>query len=455
MNRPQHIGLPVRITAQATRVTKFLGATPGSNGVLARIQGMLSDPAVQRIADAATSFTTVLDAAVEKPGRYTLAKAALGAAKIAIALAEIDPDSCFDGDEWAVPYPPEFNQTIIDVLRSSTACRSQTTTRVGARVISTSIDGCMVSWVESQSLFGTRLNEQVYVETKRLDQARAAIRQALWTHYRDKSIVFRRRRRDAMSDNFCFTFEEDEDVKPLQSGYARQMAAYLKRALDGGVTRSLLLYGEPGTGKSCLARAVIDILGLRCLRLRVEDLAYLKNSTLTDAVKIFAPDAVIIDDLDRLPRGSTNHLYEMLTFLKRNVKLVFGTVNNKRKVPAALRRPGRFDERRKIDVIDHDVVRKLLGPEFESDFDLVKNWPIVYVEEYANRRRFMAPEELAETVRELQECMRELKCEANDDSRGQRLIHCDDDDDEGCDDADLFVLPDDAEEPQLVGELVA
>jgi hypothetical protein len=297
-----------KFVARAGRLTQLLGATPGSNGLVARLQSALSDPAVRRLTDAASDITTVVDAAFEKPGPYSIIKAALGVSKVAIGLAEIDPDSCFDGDEWSVPYPAEFNQTIIDVMRSY-PCRSQTTTRVGTRLNSTVVGGCTVSWLASQSLFGTRMNEQVYVETKRLDEARAEIRRVLWEHFSDKSIVFKRRPRDARGDGFCFTFEQDEDVKPLHSGYAQQMAGYLKRALDGGVTRSLLLWGEPGTGKSCLARAVIDILGLRCLRLRVEDLGHLKNSTLSDAIKIFGPDAVIIDDLDRLPRNSTNHLY--------------------------------------------------------------------------------------------------------------------------------------------------
>lgn len=385
--------------------------TPDSDGLLVRVQTALNDPTVRRITSAVTEVVATLGIAFEKPSAYRVVKAALDLTKVVIGLAEIDPDLYFNGDEWARPYTFEFNQAVIDAMRTR-PCKSQATTRPGTSVMTTIVDGCTVSWLANQSLFGTRLNEQVYVETTRLDDARAAIRRVMWEHYKDKSIVFRCRRRESLSDEFCFTFEHDEDVKPLHSGYARQFAAYIDRALKGGVTRSLLLWGEPGTGKSCLARAVIDILNMRCLRLRVEDLEHLRNSTLADAIMIFRPDAVIIDDLDRLQWSSSNHLYEMLEFLKRNVKLVFGTVNDMKKVPPALRRPGRFDERRKIDVIDHDVVRAMLGHEFAADFDMVKDWPIAYVEEYTNRRRFMAPEELTETVRELQECMRELREES-------------------------------------------
>jgi SpoVK/Ycf46/Vps4 family AAA+-type ATPase len=235
------------------------------------------------------------------------------------------------------------------------------------------------------------------------------------------------------------TFVEDHDEPPLRSNRAEKLAEYLGRAIAGGVTRSVLLWGNPGTGKSCLARAVIDVLGLRCMRFRVEDLGRLSNSTVAEAIELFAPGAVIIDDLDRL-NGRYEHLFEMLAFLKRRVKLVFGTINDRKKLPAPLRRPGRFDERREIQVIDHDVVRAMLGPQFQDDFELVKDWPIVYVEEYVTRRRFEAPEELAETVRELRECMLELEISNN----GRNVADDNHDDDEEYEHDD-----DDAEELQV------
>jgi len=395
-----------------------------------RMNDTLNDPWVRRCSKVAADVLAAVTPAAEHPSAFNIARAGLDLGKVVIGLAEIDSDSYFDGDEWALPYPDEFNQTIIDVLRTYPH-RTLVTTQIGTQIMLVDVDGFRAGWVATKSLFGARSNEQVYVETEHLDAAREAIRQALWRHFADKSIVFRRKRKTSIGGGMYFTFEHDDDVKPMPSRAARDLAQYLGRAIKSGVTRSLLLWGEPGTGKSCLSRAVIDILEMRCLRLRVEDLGHLQNSTLSDAITVFRPDAVVIDDLDRL-QGSANHLFEMLTFLKRNVKLVFGTVNDRKKVPAALRRPGRFDERRKIDVIDHDVVRALLGPEFIEDFDLVKDWPIAYVEEYANRRRFLAPEELKETIRELKECMEELRTEANakeqdDDSEDDKKYFLDDD----------------------------
>lgn len=395
------------------------------------VQGMINSPTVRRTVDTIADLTSALGAVAEKPTPYTIMRSALEVCKVIVTAAEVDPSSYFDGDEWAVPYASEFNHTIISIL-SRMPHHTLATTRPGMQIMSVDLDGCKVAWMHDRLMFD-RPAEHVYVEASKIDEARERIREVLWRHFADKSIVLKRHRSASYSssDSYAYTFEQDENDRPLLSSTSRALAAYLDRAIKGGFTRSLLLWGAPGTGKTSLACAVVDTLGMRCLRLRVEDISRLQNSTLTEAINVFRPDAVIIDDLDRI-HGGHEHMFEMLTTLKKRVKLLLGTCNNKKKVPAALRRPGRFDERRKIDVIDHEVVRALLGSEFTDAFDTVKNWPIVYVEEYVVRRRFQAPEELKETVRELRECMKELRAETS-----EPIPSDDDDDDE---------LPDDSED---------
>lgn len=343
---------------------------------------------------------------------WELIQASVNVCKVLVAAAEVEPDTYFDGDEWAMPYASEFSQTIVAVLRKR-QCRMMATTRPGIQIVMIDLDGCEVGWVHDRLMFD-RPDQHVYVRSDQIEEARQKIKTALWSHFANKSVVLKRSRRASFSssDSFFHTFEQDHDEPALHSQTSRDLSAYLGRAIAGGVTRSLLLWGAPGTGKTSLARAVVDELGLRSLRLRVEDLGRLQNSTLLEAIDVFGPDAVIVDDLDRL-HGGHEHMFEMLSTLKRRVKLVLGTCNNKKKIPAALRRPGRWDERRRIDVVDQEIVRAMLGTEYADAYDTVKSWPIVYVEEYVVRRRFQAPEELRETVRELEECIAELRQETD------------------------------------------
>lgn len=376
-------------------------------------RSFVNQPTIRRTVTLAQDLSDAVQPLVGgKPTALGLLHVAARVCKVLVTVAEVDPDTYFDGGEWAVPYASEFNKTIIEVLRRR-PCRIMATTRPGIQIIMADLDGCEVAWLHDRLMFD-RPSKHVYVRSEQIEEARARIREALWTHFAGRSIVLRRHREASYSstDHVNHTFEPDSDDAPLHSHTSRELSAYLGRAIAGGVTRSLLLWGAPGTGKTSLARAVVDELGLRCLRLRVEDLGRLQNTTLAEALDVFGPEAVVVDDLDRL-RGGHEHMFEMLTMLKRRVKLVLGTCNDKKKIPAPLRRPGRFDERRRIDVIDHEIVQALLGPEFADAFKTVKDWPIVYVEEYVVRRRFQAPEEVKETVRELRECIDELRKETD------------------------------------------
>jgi len=161
-------------------------------------------------------------------------------------------------------------------------------------------------------------------------------------------------------------------------------------------------------------------MGLRSFRIRIADLGQLDNSTLFEALNIFQPDAVILDDFDR-----THHqaqLLETLEYFQEKVKLVIVTVNNKRKLDDALLRPGRIDELVLIDKMDEEVVKHCLG-EYADGFELVKDWPIAFINEYVVRRTYLNREEAAESVKELAARVRRLEKYRDEDDDGmQRMI---------------------------------
>jgi SpoVK/Ycf46/Vps4 family AAA+-type ATPase len=259
-------------------------------------------------------------------------------------------------------------------------------------------------------VFNTKLvnhvPEGIYVETDKLERAQVIIKNLLWKRYKQaSSLVMKMNKRRNASDAYI-SFETDDTIQSLPSERGTSYAKYLKRCVEANVARSVMLYGPPGTGKSTLARTLIKNLGFRSFRIRVEDIDSLENSTLFEAINIFEPDAIILDDFDRSFNQSA--LLETLEFFQHHVKLVIATVNDKDKLDEALLRPGRFDELILVDKMDDAVIKHTLG-DYVDEYEHVKMWPIAFVVEYVKRRRFMDPAEAQESMIELANRVKRLE----------------------------------------------
>jgi len=159
---------------------------------------------------------------------------------------------------------------------------------------------------------------------------------------------------------------------------------------------------------------------MRSFRIRIGDLGGLDNSTLFDAIDLFEPDAVILDDFDRA--SGQAQLLETLEYFQKKVKLVITTVNNRYELDSALLRPGRIDILELVSKMDTEVVKHVLG-KYDDGFDLVKDWPIAFIAEYVKRRSYMTLEEAAESVCELTRRVAELEnYDGNNDNDVQSMI---------------------------------
>jgi SpoVK/Ycf46/Vps4 family AAA+-type ATPase len=248
----------------------------------------------------------------------------------------------------------------------------------------------------------------VYVETEKLGEAREEIKKLLWDTYKDASLIMRCNRKIVLADNETrIVFEPDNVFESMASKRAEDYSRYMQKCLDAGVPRSVMFYGPPGTGKSTIARTIIDMLNLRSFRIRVEDVGNIETSTIFEAIEIFQPDAIILDDFDRSHTQAS--LLETLEFFKYRVKLVIATVNNRNLLDEAILRPGRFDELIEVKQMDEEVVKKILGETMADAFEVVKDWPIAFVQEYTKRRMFMTPEEAEDSTRELAQRVKRLE----------------------------------------------
>lgn len=211
-------------------------------------------------------------------------------------------------------------------------------------------------------------------------------------------------------DTSCFSIAEGEkgyygstislvaeELQAIPSKRGDQYVAYLKECLEQGITRSLLFYGVPGSGKSNLARSVLKDLGFRTLKFR-----YAENYDFTIfkfIIQSFAIQAVYIDDFDAIDHPIA--LLEFLEFLKKEVKVVILVANTLSQMPPALLRPDRVDQLIKIDTLEIETVKELMGATlYKSYGSQVNKWPVAYIQEFI-RRKAIGKETMSKVLKEL------------------------------------------------------
>lgn len=199
----------------------------------------------------------------------------------------------------------------------------------------------------------------------------------------------------------------------------KNILTYCQKANDKNIFRGILLYGNPGTGKSACSLYVAHALNMRTLHLKSIS-NNIEVSLLKEIINTYEPDIIIIDDLDRSSMLQSGYL-ELLEFVSNNCKFIFATVNNISNFDKALLRPGRFDEIIKFNSLDHKILIGMLSDELKVYFDKIKDWPISYILELIKRSEFLSPEEAIEDISNLSKRIIEAK-KHYEDSNNDLLI---------------------------------
>ena len=164
----------------------------------------------------------------------------------------------------------------------------------------------------------------------------------------------------------------------------KNRSAYEK--LGVAAPRGLLLYGEPGVGKSLMASAVIEDSGLPAFVLRKN----LPNGDFVKEIKaVFekaaekAPAIIHLDDMDKFANGDERRpdaeeyvtVQSCIDEVKNKAIFVLATANNIRCLPNSLLRAGRID--RKIEVTpprgrdaEEIVAHYIRNKKFAADVDV-------------------------------------------------------------------------------------
>ncbi|MBO2517893.1 MAG: AAA family ATPase, partial [Clostridiales bacterium] len=132
----------------------------------------------------------------------------------------------------------------------------------------------------------------------------------------------------------------------------RNYPAYEK--LGAKMPRGILLSGNPGLGKTLLVNCFIEECGLPAFILRRMsggDRFVEQISQTFDEAERSTPSIVFLDDMDKFANEDERHcdaeeyvtVQACIDQVRDRDVLVIATVNDIRKLPGSLRRPGRFD----------------------------------------------------------------------------------------------------------------
>ncbi len=158
-----------------------------------------------------------------------------------------------------------------------------------------------------------------------------------------------------------FTFRSVDLETRSYVGPHLDLIDQLRAFREAGMRRSVLLQGPPGTGKSTLclhaARRLVD----RSLFLSPDALGELRAAEWEALTWLFAPEMVIVDDVDRVGHGRLECKLRFFEDRYCEIPFVLFTSNDAGELPAPMKRPGRIDQIIEIEPPDRPRRRRLIG----------------------------------------------------------------------------------------------
>jgi len=284
------------------------------------------------------------------------------------------------GSEWT-EVPEEFRRLVMEHVTGAAIDEAFWDGNDDSPFICRALIGDeLVAWIGE----GQNIVDGPYVLTARQVETYRALGGKLWKRLGGAHLLY------GNAGLATDPFTSDHVVATAQM---RELHARMRQFLDAGEPRSYLLAGPPGTGKSMAIRWLVATLGLTSVRIDLAVLARLHGShspalatSLETLLHLLRPRAMILDDLDRV--AITAPLLAFLELAQRTCAVVIASANSVDKMMGAALRPGRFDDIVRVERLDPDVLRTLIGGDAEL-YARLAPLPAAYVVEYVKRQRVL------------------------------------------------------------------
>lgn len=247
-----------------------------------------------------------------------------------------------------------------------------------------------------------------------MEESSQAIGRCIWANIESSKAYVR-------SSDKKISLVPDMKGEVFGSELANDLSDRITNFKQAGYNRSLLLIGEPGTGKSCIAKYIAEKQGGFCIRIPLASLRKLDPGHLVGIAKIMRPDIMIIDDLDRIlfEDGESSYSYDTrkrqysskqssdmldpLEHLNNTVPLFLATANFTEGVCQAALRPQRFDEWIIVEELDKGIYESLLPDCPKNLLSLIKKskLPVSYLVEIKKRANTLGYKKALNEVRGL------------------------------------------------------
>lgn len=259
-----------------------------------------------------------------------------------------------------------------------------------------------IFWIEQN---GTSQNPFCKIEEK--DDIIGSIGEFLWVHNGTNNLSLDKTGELVPSD-------ESLDFQVVETSAMKELENRILSFKDYGVTRSYLLEGPPGTGKTSAAMHLIKKLKLKSVRTSLSQLygdwqeqgnAVGNLDVLLSALK---PDMIIVDDIDRCYMGEQQML-KLFETARKYCKIIMATCNNRNSMIGAMLRVGRFDDHIEIDRLDPEVVTDMLDKEDADLAERMSTWPIAYIQNYKIVKNVMGRDQARFEIDDMEERIYEIE----------------------------------------------